>query len=113
MRAGTMKDRIVITWPRELPAGPDDLYGPSTEYGDAATVWACVKPIEATEEFKQKGVQGGTQYDITIRYLADVTSECQITYRGRTLEIVSAIDVDGRRRELRIDAREYPARQGD
>ena len=43
---------------------------------------------------------------ISIRYLEGVTQAMRISWQGRTLKILSAVDPDRRKRELVIDAQE-------
>lgn len=103
MRAGTLREQVAI-----LVATPtsDGEWGPGESFQAVTTVSASVIARSGTEPEKDSGVAAVTSYDIIIRYRADVSSTNRLTWRGKTLEIVSAIDPDGRRRELNIDAKE-------
>jgi SPP1 family predicted phage head-tail adaptor len=105
MRSGTMRD--VVTLLVLVPA-TDPRWGTVEEWQEVASPWANVTPLDGTEAVVDKGVQSEISHTITMRYRSDVTSANRITYRGQTLEILSAIDPDGKRRQLVIQAKLYP-----
>jgi len=105
MRAGTLKDRVTI---QRWAAENDPTWGPSPGWNAIGDVWANVTPVSGTEKPDAAGVQTTVTHRISMRYRADVTTKDRIIYRGRVLDIVSAIDAEGRRRELIIEAREHP-----
>ena len=109
IRSGELDQRIVLQSPT---TANDAKWGPQAGYSDLATVWGSVTAVSATERPVQDGVQGTASYRIVIRYRADVTSRNRIKWRGRVLDILSAIDPDGSRDELNIDAREHPQVRG-
>lgn len=103
MRAGTLRERLTILAPTTT-TDPD--WGASESFAEVATVAANVVARAAAEPLKDQGVAAVTSYDIVIRYRSDVSSTNRLTWRGKTLEVVSAIDPDGRRRQLNIEAKE-------
>jgi SPP1 family predicted phage head-tail adaptor len=92
-----------------VPAS-DARWGTVDEWQEVDGVWANVTPLDGTETFTatDKGVQSEITHTVTMRYRSDVTSANRIVYRSQTLEILSAIDPDGKRRQLVIQAKLYP-----
>lgn len=109
LKAGYLKDKVGLL---EQTTTNDPTWGSTPQWNPVGTVWARVTPVSATERAANAGVQTAITHRVTMRYRDDVTSKHRITYRGRMLEIVGAYDPDGRRCELLIDAREYPAEGG-
>ncbi len=106
MRAGTMYDRI--TFQKEFKT-TDPRFGEATEWIPVATVSASVRPaMQATELLNAQGVQSQVTHTVKLRYLDGITSKHQVIYRGRTLDIVSVVDPDGRRAELLLQCNEHP-----
>jgi len=105
IRAGTMRERITLTHPTNTE---DARWGPTPGESQYATAWAEVKPITATERMQDEGIQADTTHVLRMRYRSDVTSKDVVTWRGRKLQIESAIDVEGRHRELELTCRELP-----
>lgn len=67
-----------------------------------ATVWAEVAPLRGREFFAAQQTQSSVDYKVTMRYLAGVTREMRIVWDGLPLDIVSVIDVEGRRAVLEL-----------
>lgn len=61
---------------------------------DGATVWATVKPQRGSEPYEAGKIQPEQQYTVTIRYREDITTDMLIRYGRKTLEIISAVDVE-------------------
>ncbi len=70
--------------------------------------WGKVEPVSDKEQITAKQVESEVTHLVEIRYTKSVqiTLDLQIDYKGRNLEILSAIDVDERHREYRIKCRE-------
>jgi SPP1 family predicted phage head-tail adaptor len=107
--AGKLRDRIGLL--AQIPA-TDPRWGPGNEWQQYATaVPAGVIPLMGTQAGSEapsnEGVQSEVSYTITLRYRTDVKNTDRILYRGQTLEVVSAVDPDGLRRTLEIQARAY------
>lgn len=105
MRAGTLKDRITL---QRWAAANDPSWGPAAGWAEIGDAWADVTPVSGTERRDGQGVQETISHQIRMRYRTDLTTKDRIIYRGRTLDIVFVVDVDGARRELLIGAREHP-----
>ena len=103
MRAGRMLDFIALL----APAPTDDpRFGEQPGWTTFANVWANVTPTKGDEPVVNQGVQTEISYTVLMRYMAGVDNTFRITYRGQTLEILSCVDPDGRRRQLAIEAKQ-------
>src|SRR5688500_2012536 len=109
MRAGTLRERVTIQ--ASVPAS-DGKWGKVEQWQDVADTWANVKPLNGGESVKDQGVQSSLGFEVRIRFRSGVTSANRLVWRGRVLDIVSAVDPDARRRELLITAREHEATNG-
>lgn len=105
MNAGTLKDRVTI---QRYTADVDPAWGATPGWTDITEVWADVTPTGGTEKSDNAGIQTSNTHRVSLRYRSDLTSKDRLVYRGRKLEIVSVLDVDGAKRELLIEAREHP-----
>ena len=105
-RLGRMRHWITfqVNTPTQNAGGqPIESWG---TFGDASDVPAEL--IGATGGETQRGRQVSATANVVVRtrYLADVTNAMRISVDGRTLNIVSAVDRDGMKREMWIDCRE-------
>lgn len=87
--AGDLRDRVTI---QTLTPGSDGQGGHPVTPSTLATVWAKVTPIRADEQLQAAAVGSRIDYDIEIRYRADVTPSMRVLwtpYHGsqKTLEI--------------------------
>lgn len=57
-------------------------------------VWATVKPIRGKEYWEAKKLQEELIYKITIRYCKGITTDMEIQYKEKLLEINSIINVE-------------------
>jgi SPP1 family predicted phage head-tail adaptor len=106
MRAGTLRERIVIQAPMTVH---DPSWGPSEgeAWEQVANVAASVTASGAGESVRDDKVQSTVSYTIKLRHLDGIDSKHRIVWRGRTLDIVSVTDPTQRRRELVIEAKEH------
>ena len=75
-----------------------------------ATRWASVRAARGSEYYEAQKIRPEKAYVINCRYFLvdgeEVSSEMQILYRDRTLEIVTAINIDEEDQEYEIHATE-------
>lgn len=105
MEAGRLRHRITI----EERSGSTDSMGQVTyTWSTLATVWAQVRMAGAGERFVSGADTELAQvsHRINIRYRDDVTTLNRVIHDGRTLDIHSAIDPEGRQREMLLLCRE-------
>jgi len=106
MRAGRLRHRITIEADEADPEQP----------ADDGTVTPDWQPIHTNRPAEVLAVSGGeilrggiqvaatTSHTIRIRYVAGISPEARILWNGLTLGVTHVHDVDGRTRELLIEA---------
>ena len=107
MEAGKLRERVTIQRPT-MPPGP---YGQDAAptWADVRTVWAAVRQLRAAEIVRAQQAGSETTLLVNIRYADDVTADCRLVWRGRTLDVVGVIEVNARRTELEIMCTERKA----
>ena len=96
-----LRDRVTL----EAPGAPaESAWGVTPQHQAVATVWANVIAVDAAEKDEPHGTRTVTSYTVRIRYRPDVTSKWKLGWRGKTLDIVSVVDPDGRKSDLKIEA---------
>lgn len=108
MQAGQLRERIAIQ--RNTPAG-DGMGGETQSWSTVATVWGRVRMMQGTEQYSaaSERVQGAITHKVNLRQKAGgvtLNHEDRFLWQGRTLEIVSFGDMEGRHREQVIMCRE-------
>ncbi|KKN14048.1 hypothetical protein LCGC14_1000130 [marine sediment metagenome] len=104
MRSGQLNNRITI----QADTGTKNSVGQKIEsWGTLATVWGRVRSLTGSERFAAQQLVVELSYEITIRFRTDINETHRIVLTdGQTLDIQSAFDPDGRRRELKILCKE-------
>lgn len=99
MQTGTLRNRIEI---QKLTRTRDSLGGIVETWARLVEVWANVRMSGAGERMISSVDQevALVTHRITIRHRTDVSVENRILHGDRVLDIESAVDPDGRRREL-------------
>jgi SPP1 family predicted phage head-tail adaptor len=78
-------------------------------WADVATVWAAVEPIRGREYFQAAAVNAENTVRFRIRYRPGIMPNMRALYNGRTFNIQSVIDVNGRHREIQLMCLEVTA----
>ena len=103
MQSGTLRHRITLQSFTTVP----DIYGePIKTWADLATVWAAVEPLRGREYFQAQQTRAEVSYRVRIRHRADILPTMRISHAGKTLEILSVINVNERSAELHLMCRE-------
>ena len=68
------------------------------------SVAGFVAPMSGREYEESQKLRAETTYKISTRYFPGITPDLHILYDGREFEIVSVLDLEGRREELQIVA---------
>ncbi len=80
---------------------------------DVTTRWASVRAVRGNEYYEAQKLRPEKSYVINCRYFLvdgkEVSSEMQILYRDKVLEIVDAINIDEEDQEYEIHATERGA----
>ena len=68
------------------------------------SVAGLVVPMSEREYEESQKIRAETTYKISTRYFPNITADMRILHDGREFEIISILDLDGRREELQIIA---------
>lgn len=98
-----MRDRVTIQ-ARTVTQGAAGA--PALAWSDVATVWAKVEPLDGTEQQQAGRVAADMTHRVTVRYYAGLTPKHRLLLGSRALNISSVSDVDNRRRQHTIMAKE-------
>ncbi len=104
MRAGRLRHRVTI----QSPVNAQDQYGAKTPYAwvDLDTVWASVEPLRGREYIDAEGEGAEVTTKIVIRYQDNVGPECRVIWDTRVFDVISAINVEERDRQIELMCRE-------
>lgn len=104
-RIGTLRHRVTF----RRPDGPATTRAASgqlvPDWVDVATVWGSVQPLAGRELFQARQVQANVTHRVYVRFRDDVKANAtrwRLVHRGRTFEIVAAIDLVERERFLEL-----------
>jgi|TARA_R100001530_G_scaffold134471_2_gene109399 SPP1 family predicted phage head-tail adaptor len=99
MRAGEKRHRITIQKPTKAQSATGEV---TDSFSNFATVFASVQPLSGREAVQaEQGIAEST-IRIRMRYINNLTVDCQIIYKGRTLEINSVINIDEINKEYEL-----------
>ena len=68
------------------------------------SVAGLVVPMSGREYEESQKIRAETTYKISTRYFPGITADMRILHDGREFEIISILDLNGRREELQIVA---------
>ena len=104
MQAGKLRHRIELH--RNVPKR--DATGQEIEtWAKYATVWAEVLPLNGKELLNAQQISAEVTHRVNIRfYSEDIKPEHRVIHKGRTLEIVAALDMAERRRSMQLMCKE-------
>jgi SPP1 family predicted phage head-tail adaptor len=100
---GALRHRIRLEQPTRLADGGG---GAVVTWTPVADLWASIKPTSGREALVADQVAGRVSHEIHVRYRADIVPAMRFSLGTRTFEIIAAIDVEERRRQLRCLCRE-------
>lgn len=95
---GRLSHRLALE--REVRTG-DGGGGATVIWETVAEMWGAVEMTSGTERVRAGAVAGEANTIITVRYRDDAVPAMRFRNGTQIFEIVSALDVDGRRRYLR------------
>ena len=98
---GTTTNSMGETIPKYEPFKP---YAKSQKEITDFSVAGLVVPMSGREYEESQKIRAETTYKISTRYFPGITADMRILHGGREFEIVSILDLDGRREELQIIA---------
>ena len=98
-----LNKRITLQHPTKAP---DGMGGFTATWTDAATIWAAVWPVNATETIGAGQTGMTITHRIRIRYRAILKASWRISWGGRYFNIVSIIDPNMAHRWLDVMCKE-------
>lgn len=91
---GMLTDRVQLQR-REMTREAEG--GHATVYVPVATIWSRVRPLAARSATSAEGRGSAISHAVVTRFRTDVKPGDRFVYRGRSLHVVSAEDLNGRR----------------
>ena len=98
-----LNKRVTLQHPTKAP---DGMGGFTVTWTDAATVWAAVWPVNASEAIQAGQTAMTVTHRVRIRYRSVVKAAWRISYAGRLFNIVAIIDPNSAHRWLDILCKE-------
>jgi SPP1 family predicted phage head-tail adaptor len=106
MQAGKLDKRITI---QRRYIERDTFGGEVITWPTVCVVWARVQPLSGREFLEGKQMEEERTVRITIRYRQDVRPSMQVSWKGRTYDIVDVSHSDESGRETTLMCRELIA----
>ncbi|HZG83835.1 phage head closure protein [Paenibacillus sp.] len=102
MLAGRLRHKIVIKSPPTTRNSYGEQPAPDAEWTVFATVWASKEPLLGREYFAAEAAQSRVEVKFRIRYRDGINNTMRIVHGDDEYEILSAIDVQGLKREMLV-----------
>ncbi|MEI6317419.1 MAG: phage head closure protein [Pseudomonadota bacterium] len=99
MQAGRMREQVTL---RQKSVTRDAMGGEVLTWSDFATVWAEAQPISGREFVALRAAQSEISIRFRMRYLAGVNTSMMVRWGGEDYDVLEAINVRGRDRELEL-----------
>jgi SPP1 family predicted phage head-tail adaptor len=101
---GRLRHRITI---QQHQTTQDEIGNNIESWVDWATVWANIRPISGREYFQAAATNAEDNVRINIRYRSGIDPlRMRVVYGNRVFDILSAIDLYERHREIEMVCRE-------
>ena len=94
---GARARRFVLERPIETP---DGFGGVIRTFAPGPQLWGAIEAVAAEERVRAGRAEQAATHRVILRYRDDVTAEMRFSRGPRRFEIRSAVDPDGRRRDL-------------
>jgi SPP1 family predicted phage head-tail adaptor len=91
--AGTLRERVTV---QQASESRNRLGESVLEWATFAEVWANVQGVSAREFLLAGQQQVELSHRVKMRYLTGLTSKMRLSWRGRTLEIISILEHENR-----------------
>lgn len=93
MDAGKLRERVTV---QQASESRNRLGESILSWTTFAEVWASIQGVSAREYLLAGQQQIDISHRVTMRYLPGLTQKMRLSWRGRTLEIVSVLERDNR-----------------
>lgn len=94
MDAGELRERVTVLQATESRSRLDEVV--MTYSTTFAVVWASVQGVSAREYLLAGQQQVEISHRVKMRYLAGLSPQMRLSWRGRTLEIISILEHENR-----------------
>lgn len=93
IRPGELRERVTV----QIATGSTNSMGETVlTWSDSTQVWASVQGVSAREALISGQQDTSISHKVRMRYLQGLTQQMRLSWRGRTLEIVSLLEHDNR-----------------
>ena len=110
MRAGLLRNRVVIEMLPPVDERPRDEYGAPLEvWAEYAVRWGAVEPLQGREFFEAQQMQAAADHRIRFRYdelTAAITPSMRLRHGAKLYDVQSVQNPDARHQELHVIVRE-------
>lgn len=93
MNAGTLRERVTV---QQATENRNRLGESISTWSAFAEVWASVQGVSAREFLLAGQQQVEISHRVKMRYLTGLTPQMRLSWRGRTLEIISILEHENR-----------------
>jgi SPP1 family predicted phage head-tail adaptor len=99
--AGKLRERVTV----QIASGTTNALGETVlAWANSTAVWASVEGVSAREALAAGQQEVTVTHKVQLRYLPGLNQQMRFAWRNRTLEIVSLLEHDNRRRHEAICA---------
>lgn len=92
-RAGDLRERVTV----QIATGSTNTLGETIlAWSDSTAVWASVDGVSAREQFTMGQNQVAISHRVRMRHLPGLTQNMRLSWRNRTLEIISLLEHENR-----------------
>lgn len=93
IRPGDLRERITV----QIASGSTNTLGETVlAWSDSTAVWASVQGVNAREALNYGRQETTVTHRVTMRHLPGLTQQMRLSWRGRTLDIISLLEHDNR-----------------
>jgi SPP1 family predicted phage head-tail adaptor len=93
IQAGTLRERVAV---QQATENRNRLGESISTWSTFAEVWASVQGVSAREFLLAGQQQVEISHRVRMRYLTGLTPQMRLSWRGRTLEIISILEHENR-----------------
>lgn len=103
MRIGDLNKQVILQHPTKAA---DTMSGLTVTWTTAATIWAAIWPVSASESIQAGGQAMTVTHRIRIRYRSVIRAGWRISFGNKYYNIVSIIDQNMRHKVLDLLCKE-------
>lgn len=89
IQPGSLRERVTV----QIASGSTNALGETVlAWSDSTAVWASVEGVSASEQLTAGQSQVAISHRVRLRYLPGLTQSMRLSWRSRTLEIISLLE---------------------